>query len=219
MRGVTRLHQARHRLRIRRYRAMGTCDRLSGTPRLLQPVLFLGPGRIVLHGTVEFGWPTAVLFFSGYCHVEASRPEALIEIGDGAQINNNAFIKSEGAGIAIGPDALIGSGVTIIDSDFHDLHPDRRRTGAPAIAPVVIEENVFVGDGARILKGVHVGAHAVIGAGAVVSRSVPAGAVVAGNPARVVRRLTEVPADGAANVVDLCERGLVVAEVRRPEGR
>ena len=48
----------------------------------------------------------------------------MIEFGDGAQVNNNAYIKSEGPGIRIGPRALIGSFVEIFDSDFHELHPD-----------------------------------------------------------------------------------------------
>jgi len=75
------------------------------------------------------------------------------------------------------------------DSDFHELHPDRRRGGTPKMAPVELAENVFVGDGALILKGVTVGAHSVIGAGSVVTSSVPEGVIVAGNPAKVVREL------------------------------
>ena len=51
---------------------------------------------------VRFGWPTSPEFHTGYLHLEASVPEAVIEIGDGAEINNNAYIKSEGAGIYIG---------------------------------------------------------------------------------------------------------------------
>ena len=110
------------------------------------------------------------------------------------QINNNAFIKSEGAGIRIGADGLLGSGVEILDSDFHELHPARRRGGRPAMAPVDIGPNVFVGNGVRILKGVEIGAHSVIGAGSVVTGSIPEGVIAAGNPARVIRELrTEDP--------------------------
>jgi galactoside O-acetyltransferase len=57
------------------------------------------------------------------------------------------------------------------------------------MAPVEIGENVFVGDGTIILKGVTIGRNSVIGAGSVVVSSVPEGVVAAGNPARVVREL------------------------------
>jgi maltose O-acetyltransferase len=53
----------------------------------------------------------------------------------------------------------------------------------------VIEENVWIGGGAILLPGVTIGRNAVVGAGAVVSRNVPANTVVAGNPARVIREI------------------------------
>jgi len=177
------------RPRIWKYRWLSTCRQLSGSPIVWQPVLFLGPGRITLGRDVEFGWPTSGGFHSGYCHLEASTPGSVIEVAEGAQINNDAVIKSEGPGIRIGPRALLGSRVCIYDSDFHELDPTRRRGGKPAMAPVELGENVFVGDGVLILKGVEIGAHSVVGAGSVVTASVPAGVVVAGNPARVVREL------------------------------
>lgn len=177
------------RSRVWKYRALSTCRRVSGSPIVLQPLLTLGPGEIRFGRDVEFGWPTSPLFHTGYCHLEAAAPSSCIEIGDRSQINNNAYFKSEGPGIRIGPDALFGSGVEVFDSDFHELHPDRRRGGRPAMAPVEVGPNVFVGNGARILKGVSIGAHAVIGAGSVVTGAVPEGVIVAGNPARVVREL------------------------------
>jgi acetyltransferase-like isoleucine patch superfamily enzyme len=177
------------RPRIWKYRWLSTCGRVSGAPVLLQPVLFLGPGRIVLGREVEFGWPTSGGFHSGYCQVEASMPESVIEIGDGVQINNDALIKSEGPGIRIGARALLGSRVCIYDSDFHELDPRRRRGGRPATAPVDLGENVFIGDRVLILKGVEVGANSVIGAGSVVVSSIPEGVIAAGNPARVIREL------------------------------
>jgi acetyltransferase-like isoleucine patch superfamily enzyme len=186
------------RARIVKYRLLSTCDRVVGRPVARQPVLFVGPGEIVLGEGVEFGWPTSPLFHTGYCHLEVSTPQARIEIGDGVQLNNNAFVKSEGAGIRIGARALLGSSVEIFDSDFHDLHPARRRGGVPATARVDIGENAFVGERVIVLKGVSIGADSVIGAGSVVASSIPAGVVAAGNPARVIRALAE---DGPAPAV------------------
>jgi acetyltransferase-like isoleucine patch superfamily enzyme len=191
MRGSGYLSAPLCRGRIWKYRALSTCRRVSGSPLVLQPVLFLGQGAIVLGSDVEFGWPRSKAFYTGYCHLEAATPESVIEIGDGVQINNNAFIKSDGPGIRIGARALLGSEVTIYDSDFHDLRPDRRRGGRPRMGAVELGEDVFVGDGVKILKGVSVGAHSVIGAGSVVTASIPEGVIAAGNPARVIRPLEE----------------------------
>jgi maltose O-acetyltransferase len=193
------------RARIAKYRALSSCKRVSGTPIVRQPVLFVGPGRIVLGRDVAFGWPTSPRFYAGYCHLEAATPDALVELGDGVELNNDAFVKSEGPGIRIGPRALLGSHVEIFDSDFHDLRPGRRRDGVAGMAPVEIGADVFVGERCLVLKGVTIGAGAVIGAGSVVTRSIPAGVVAAGNPARVVG---EVPGE---------DRGPAPARARKIE--
>jgi len=178
------------RPRILKYRWLSTCGRVTGpAPIVWQPVMFLGPGRIALGRDVEFGWKTSRGFHSGYCHVEVADPASAIELGDGVQVNNDLMLKSEGPGIFIGARSLIGSQVCIYDSDFHELHPARRRGGTPAMGPVVLGENVFVWDGVTILKGVEIGRDAVIGAGSVVTQSIPPGVIAAGNPARVVRPL------------------------------
>ncbi len=136
------------------------------------------------------------------------------------QVNNNAFIKSEGPGIRIGANALIGSCVEILDSDFHDLHPDRRRGGKPQMAAVELEENVFVGDGAKILKGVRIGAHSVIGAGSVVTKSIPAGVIAAGNPARVIGEIPREPATtGLAVTAPSARRRALANSVARGKSR
>lgn len=175
--------------RVWKYRLLSSCPPSGGPARILQPVLFAGAGEIVLGRDVQFGWRLSPLFYTGYCHVEASAEGARIEVGDRTEFNNNLTIKSEGGGIRVGRDGLFGAHVEIFDSDFHDLHPQRRKTGAPRTAPVEIGDNVFVGMGVRILKGSTIGSDAVIGAGSVVTGTIPAGVVAAGNPARVVREL------------------------------
>jgi acetyltransferase-like isoleucine patch superfamily enzyme len=178
------------RPRLLKYRALSTCKNVSGgTPIVNQPVLFVGTGSVALGEAVQFGWRRSPGFYNGYTHVEAAYPHAHIAIGSRTEINNSSFFKSEGAGIAIGHDGLFGPYVEIIDSNFHDLDPARRHGGVVRMAPVVIEPTVFLGTGVRVLKGVTIGENTVVGAGAVVASSLPAGVIAAGNPARVVREL------------------------------
>lgn len=114
--------------------------------------------------------------------------EGSISIGDNVGISG-ATISSR-KGITIGNHVVIGSGVLIVDNDSHPLHPDDR--GDPSCtecAPVIIEDDVFIGARSIILKGVTVGRGSVIGAGSVVSKDVPQFTIVAGNPAQVIRKL------------------------------
>jgi acetyltransferase-like isoleucine patch superfamily enzyme len=175
--------------RIWKYRVLSSCPNVTGSAIELQPVLFVGAGEIVLGDGVQFGWRRSPLFYTGYCHVEVARADARIELGDRVEFNNNAMLKSEGPGIRVGRDALFGAHVEIFDSNFHDLDPRRRHGGQARMAAVDVGENTFVGMSVKILKGVTIGADSVIGAGAVVTTSIPAGVIAAGNPARVVREL------------------------------
>ena len=95
-----------------------------------------------------------------------------------------------GCGFNLGG-APCGAGCLITDSDSHPLHPsDRRRDHAKTVTkPIVIEDDVFVGARAIVLKGVRLGQGCVVGAGSVVTKDVPAMAIAAGNPAKVVAQV------------------------------
>lgn len=109
-----------------------------------------------------------------------------IRLGDRVEVNNHTIINGNG-GVDIGADTLIGPGVKII-SYQHAYAADRPIREQPAIAaPIHIGRDVWIGANAVVLAGISVGDGAVIGAGAVVTRDVPAGAVVAGVPARVLK--------------------------------
>jgi maltose O-acetyltransferase len=90
--------------------------------------------------------------------------------------------------IAVGDHCQIGPVVQVYAAD-HPRDPDLRRAGIENGKPVRIGSNVWIGGGAIILPGVIIGDDAVVGAGSVVTRNVPAGATVAGNPARVLNGL------------------------------
>ena len=126
-------------------------------------------------------------------------PTGRIEIGNESVLVGPVFMCAEQ--IRIGQRVVISYNVTIADSDFHPRDPELRIADAVANAPngdkskrpavetrpVEIGDDVWIGIGAIVLKGVTIGAGARIGAGAVVTRDVAPGAVVEGNPAREVR--------------------------------
>jgi acetyltransferase-like isoleucine patch superfamily enzyme len=112
------------------------------------------------------------------------RPRRTIEVGSRSSINPNSRILCAHS-IVIGCDCAISWRVTIFDFiGGHAVRVDGRELDD--VAPVIVEDRVLVGAGATILRGVRVGEGAVIGAGSIVTADVPPGALVAGNPARVV---------------------------------
>jgi acetyltransferase-like isoleucine patch superfamily enzyme len=172
------------RLRIAKYRFLSDCMNVSGHPTIRQPVQFVGQGTIRFNGTASLGWFPSPYFFSGYIYIEARNPNSLIQIEDGVCISNNSFLISDGAGIFVGKRTMLGTHCEVIDSDFHDLHPDHRADGVAKMGKVIIGENVLIGSNVKILKGVRIGNNAVIANGSVVTRSIPENAVAFGNPAR-----------------------------------
>ena len=106
-----------------------------------------------------------------------------LRIGQRVFINSGCRFQDQG-GVRIGDDCLIGHN-TVFATLNHHLDPARRTDLLPA--PVVLGRNVWVGANVTILPGVRIGDDAVVAAASVVTRDVPAGAVVMGSPARVVR--------------------------------
>lgn len=117
--------------------------------------------------------------------------QARIQIGDDCGFTGGAIVAAER--IQIGCRVLVGANCTITDTDFHPLEAAVRQQDilAGAHRPVVIEDDVFIGMNCLILKGVTLGRGSVVGAGSVVTKDVPAGVIVAGNPARVIRPIQE----------------------------
>ena len=142
------------------------------------------PGLVLGDGTTVYTWTTF--------NVD---PTGCIEIGRDCVLVGAVFMCADA--ISVGDRVVISYNVTIADSDFHPIDPAERRLDAianapggnrsrrPTIrtAPVVIEDDVHVGIGAIVLKGVRIGTGARIGAGAVVTHDVQPGGFVQGNPA------------------------------------
>ena len=109
-----------------------------------------------------------------------------ISVGHNVFINQGCHFMDMG-GLTIGDDVMIGPKVTIVTAG-HPVSPTERRNGI-TMSPVVIGNNVWIGAAATILPGVTIGDGAVVAAGAVVSRNVPANTMAAGVPARVIKSL------------------------------
>ncbi|RMF78291.1 MAG: acyltransferase [Chloroflexi bacterium] len=118
------------------------------------------------------------------------RPGAVLTIGDDFGMTGGSIVCEER--ITIGNRVTVGANSIITDTDFHPLDA-RHRFEHPldgATAPVIIEDDVFIGMQVLILKGVTIGAASVVGAGSVVTRDVPPAVIAAGNPARVIGELS-----------------------------
>lgn len=181
------LIRAFQQLRIWKYKLLSNIYHCDNLARTNQPVLMTGRGRVKL-GCCNLGvWPSPY-FLSGYIHLEARESTASIEIEEGVWINNNAVIIAERSSIRIGANTLIGTDFTVYDSDFHDLHPQRRLAGTHECAPVNIGKNVFIGSRVTILKGVTIGDDAVIASGSLVTKNVQESSIVGGVPAKVIAK-------------------------------
>lgn len=150
-------------------------------------------GRIEVHdGVVLCSMSTYTAL--GICHpvvLRTIRPGASISIGSNTGISGASICAA--TSVTIGQDVLLGANVTITDTDFHAIKPDERRYNNNPVdiptAPVVISNNVFIGAGSYILKGVEIGENSIIGAGSVVTKSIPSNVIAAGNPAKVIKIL------------------------------
>jgi acetyltransferase-like isoleucine patch superfamily enzyme len=111
-----------------------------------------------------------------------------IRIGDRCSVNPFCVLYGHG-GLVIGNGVRIAAHVVVIPANHNVSTADvpLHESGVSARG-IRIDDHVWIGAGARILDGVHVGAHAIIGAGSVVTRSVPANATVAGVPAKVIKQ-------------------------------
>ena len=108
-----------------------------------------------------------------------------ITIGRDVFINSNCTMLDQG-GITVHDSVKLGPNVTLVTSN-HPLDPSDRK--AVVSTPIVLERNCWIGAGSIVLPGVTVGEDSVVGAGSVVTRDVEPRTVVAGSPARVIRRL------------------------------
>ena len=145
------------------------------------------PGLIIGARVTVYSWTTFTVESDG-----------VVCVGDDSVLVGAVFMCA--GEVSLGKRVVVSYNVTIADCDFHPIDPDLRRRDAIAnspggdrrdrppltVLPVTIGDDVWIGIGATILKGVTIGTGARIAAGAVVTSDVPEGGAVAGNPARTV---------------------------------
>jgi len=150
----------------------------------------LGPDCVFEAGVLLFHPENIVLganVYVGHYSILKGYYKNRMEIGDETWIGQQCFLHAAG-GLQIGRGVGIGPGVKILTSQHEESPRAQAIFDAPlSLRPVVIEDGADLGVGCIVLPGVSIGRGAQIGAGAVVTRDVPAYAVAAGSPARVLR--------------------------------
>ena len=146
----------------------------------------LGKPRIDNLGRIDIG--AHVLLRSVNVSVElGTGPHGVLRIGDGARLNYGTSVFADRA-VTIGNRVRIGPYVMIVDTDFHD--PYARSIRRPGV-PVIIEDDVWIGAKATILKGVRIGRGSLVGVSAVVTKSFNPFSIVGGVPAKLIGTLDQ----------------------------
>lgn len=142
--------------------------------------------RITIGNGVTFrsSYGSNLLGINHPCIISALQPDAIIEINDGCGFSGTVIGSFNS--IILGKNVRCGANTVITDSDWH---PDDPRS-SPA-KPVFIGDNVWLGANVTVLKGVNIGENSIIGAGSIVTHSIPANVIAAGNPCKVIKTISE----------------------------
>ena len=155
------------------------------------PVIFKKSGSALRIGdncSIKSSFFSNLIGLSQRTIIVTRTKEARIEIGNNVGISGATIYARKG--IVIGDNTLIGANVKILDNDFHPLEVAARNRDDKAMIrskEVIIGKDCFIGCNALILKGTKIGEGSVVGAGSVVSGEFPGSAIIAGNPAKVIK--------------------------------
>lgn len=112
-----------------------------------------------------------------------------ISVGENFYTNHNVTIL-DGAKVAFGDNVFIAPDC-VFSTAGHPIDTEQRNLGLEIALPITVGDNVWIGTNVSVLPGVTIGSNVVIGAGSVVNRDIPDGVIAAGNPCRVIRKITE----------------------------
>ena len=176
-----------------------------------------GKGLILGGWPMIFRFPEAEISMGEHCKINSNffsnliglyqrtilvaRGKGKILLGDHVGISGTTIYARER--VEIGDYSIIGANCKIFDNDFHSLDTEERRNDVfdhLVTRPVKIGKNVFLGCNCIILKGTEIGDNCVVGAGSVVHGKFEANCVIAGNPARVIKKKTDSSDESAAEM-------------------
>ncbi len=162
---------------------------VDGKPFFNQPTIVRGEGKIVFGADVAFGQIDSPFFLSGTSYLEARSLGSKIIFHNDVSCNNNLTIICDRTWVEIGPKVRIGTGVQIIESDFHNVDPLKRNASDYLCEPIKIGANVWIGNNTIVLKGVKIGDNCVIAAGSVVTSSFKSNHLIGGVPAKIIKSI------------------------------
>jgi acetyltransferase-like isoleucine patch superfamily enzyme len=164
--------------------------RIADVLARLMPVRTLSTARARLYRAAGFDIAPGVSFVGAFTLVGGGDVYGRLHIGRGCFISEGVLLNLDDS-LRMGEAVSLGPRVSIYTST-HDVGPASRRMSPEVVArPVVIEDGAWIAAGALVLAGVTIGRGAVVAAGSIVTDDVPANTLVAGNPARVVRELSD----------------------------
>lgn len=155
-----------------------------------QSTIITGKGLVSIGNSSVFGYKMGGYHSKGRIELQPRYKASKIIIGKNVMINNNLFICCADE-VSIGNGTLIGESVMILDHNGHGISPNERRTTIGKVAPIHIEDNVWVGSRVTILPGTRIGRNSIISAGSIIKGDFPSNVIISGNPAMIVSKIKE----------------------------